>query len=178
MALRASRVRPATSDSDRLVDYFPISAVLAHGYRFEPKDRRSRHPTAAPAFAKWPRVTFVSADWLGSTNPATSGPYDVILALSVIKWVHLHHGDEGVVHFFRKCSSSLLPGGYLILESQPWLSYEKAVGPRKAPHLRERLKSLTYRPETCFTNLLQRQGFSLCVTSATLPRRIDIYRKE
>ncbi|KAF2187388.1 hypothetical protein K469DRAFT_705076 [Zopfia rhizophila CBS 207.26] len=103
LAIRSSRVRPATPESQKVVDYFPISAVLQHGYRFEPDS-----PDSSPALSNWPCVRFVSADWVVSANPATSGPYDVILALSVIKWIHLEHLDEGLVSFFRKCSASLV----------------------------------------------------------------------
>jgi 7SK snRNA methylphosphate capping enzyme len=179
--LRASRVRPATADSDRVVDYYPISAILKHGFR--PRDSVEKAslaacPPPATLAPESPRVNFVSADWVGSQNPATSGPYDVILALSVVKWIHLEHLDEGLVSFFRKCYLSLVDGGYLVLETQPWQSYEKAVRPHKAPHFKENLERLEYRPETCFDKLLQEQGLILCETSDALPRRISVYHKQ
>lgn len=179
--LRASRVRPATTDSDRAVDYYPISAILKHGYRPRVSMEKASLTVCPPTVnlvPESPRVSFVSADWVSSQNPATSGPYDVILALSVIKWIHLEHLDEGLVSFFRKCALSLVDGGYLILESQPWTSYEKAVRPGKAPHFKENLKRLKYRPETCFDKLLQEQGLILCETSDALPRRISVYCKQ
>jgi len=179
LALRSSRVRHDAADhSSRLVDYFPISAVLKHGYRFEPEHTANHAPQPTElAASKWPRVSFVSGDWVVSANPATSGPYDVILALSVIKWLHLEHGDDGLVTFFRKCASSLAPGGYLVIELQLWDSYERAVRSSVAPHFRDSFDKLKYRPETSFTELLQEQGFILCTTSEALPRRICVYRK-
>ncbi|KAF2270061.1 hypothetical protein CC78DRAFT_190208 [Lojkania enalia] len=177
--LRASRVRPAADLTKPIVDYFPASVVLGHGYRLESDDDRDhRCPALAPALCQSPRVNFISADWAVSENAAMSGPYDVILALSVIKWVHLEHSDEGLLGFFAKCSSSLVAGGYLVLELQPWESYEKAVKRNKAPHYLQSLKGLNYRPETSFTDLLQRLGMNLYVTSEALPRRISVYRKE
>lgn len=182
LSLRASRVRPPADGAERTVDYFPLSAILQHGYRS--KDRQQKRPTAhknanfAVAPTSWPCVKFISEDWAISKNPATAGPYDIILALSVIKWIHLEHLDEGLERFFSKCSSSLLPGGYLVLEIQPWESYEKAIHPKKAPHFGERLQRLNYRPETSFTELLTRQGLVHCVTSEALPRRISVYRKD
>jgi 7SK snRNA methylphosphate capping enzyme len=101
----------------------------------------------------------------------------VILALSVIKWIHLEHGDEGLVTFFSKCASSLATGGYLVLEVQPWESYEKAIRPHHAPHFKDSFNKLKFRPETSFSQLLEEQGLKLCTTSTVLPRRISVYRK-
>jgi 7SK snRNA methylphosphate capping enzyme len=166
-SIKASRVRPPGDPSGRLVDYYPMSAVLRHG----------RIPASASPASHWPSVRFVAADWLVSTHPILVGPFDAILVLSVIKWIHLEHLDEGLVTFFRKCSTSLASGGYLILEAQNWDSYQKAVRSNAAPHFAKNLERLQYRPETSFTKLLQDEGLNLCATSDQLRRPITIYCK-
>ncbi|KAJ4337835.1 hypothetical protein N0V87_004390 [Didymella glomerata] len=178
LALRSSRARPPTSGSPHIVDYYPVSAVLTHGYRIEPKSKVSRIPLIAPTTSDWPCVQFVSADWVASADRAISGPYDVILALSVIKWIHLEHLDEGVTIFFRKCALCLQSGGHLVIELQTWESYEKAIRPNHSPHFSENLKQLGYRPETSFDGLLAEQGLRLIASSTDLPRRINVYRKD
>jgi 7SK snRNA methylphosphate capping enzyme len=95
----------------------------------------------------------------------------------VIKWIHLEHQDDGLKTFFRRCSSSLKPGGYLVIELQTWDSYEKAIRPGAAPHFAKNMKSLVYRPES-FEELLADEGLTLCARSDVLPRRISVYRKE
>ena len=63
----------------------------------------------------------VTEEGVASTRPE----YDVILALSITKWVHLNWGDAGVRRMFRKIFRHLRPGGRLVLEPQPFSSYAR-----------------------------------------------------
>mmetsp|Transcript_155652 Transcript_155652/g.290519 ORF Transcript_155652/g.290519 Transcript_155652/m.290519 type:complete len:398 (+) Transcript_155652:102-1295(+) len=51
--------------------------------------------------------------------------FDVLLCLSVTKWVHFAHGDRGIRNLFRRCFKRLRRGGLLVLEPQDWASYKK-----------------------------------------------------
>lgn len=51
--------------------------------------------------------------------------FDIILCLSITKWIHLNWGDSGLKRFFRRIYHNLKPGGRLVLEPQGWPSYNK-----------------------------------------------------
>lgn len=79
-ALRASRTRPATKDAGRVVDYFPMSTVLTHGFRKEPE--REVSSGSVTNDSSWPQVKFCAADWVVTSDDESSGSYDVVLAMS------------------------------------------------------------------------------------------------
>lgn len=59
-------------------------------------------------------MNFVPKDEVSVFRDA--GKYDLILCLSVTKYIHLNYGDQGLRLTFRKIFSQLRPGGKLIIE--------------------------------------------------------------
>ncbi|KAG8838316.1 hypothetical protein FRC20_006458 [Serendipita sp. 405] len=126
-------------------------------------------------------ISFYTADWTRAvqenvskvvgTEPDTqdiSGivkedkmGYDIVIAFSITKWIHLNGGDEGLLAFFRKIHSVLRPGptgkgGVLLLEPQDWEGYAKARKLSKV--LTENYKTLQLRPSD-FSRVLTEMGF-------------------
>lgn len=77
------------------------------------------------------------------------GSLDTVLCLSVTKWVHLHRGDPGLAALFARVAAALSPGGVLVLEPQPWRSYQAAVG-----KLRRAVRALPAQPGLPWTATL------------------------
>ena len=84
----------------------------------------AQRKAAAAAVRAYANVWFRCEDFASSEHTPQS--LDTILCLSVTKWVHLNQGDEGLKRLFAKVKEALVPGGWFILEPQPWRSYKQA----------------------------------------------------
>lgn len=124
----------------------------------------SRGPIAAPQVpldgadtSVFPNnVVFVTGNYVLEREElveAQTAEYDVVLCLSLTKWVHLNWGDEGLKRMFRRIYRHLRPGGILVLEPQPWSSYSK----------RKTLTETTYK--NYFRIQLKPEQFSSYLTS-------------
>uniref|UniRef100_A0A672PJR6 RNA methyltransferase n=1 Tax=Sinocyclocheilus grahami TaxID=75366 RepID=A0A672PJR6_SINGR len=113
------------------------SAGLPDGKRSFPVSLRiSRGPIAGPPLPEMitnslppgyfpANVTFVKGNYVLESDMllrTQREEYDVILCLSVTKWVHLNWGDAGLKRLFQRVYRHLRPGGLFILEPQPWNS--------------------------------------------------------
>lgn len=103
---------------------FPAALLASRGPIAAP-----RLPPDGPGAAEFPHnVVFVTANYVPEGEEAVSSQrpeFDVVLCLSLTKWVQLNWGDEGLKRLFRRLYRHLRPGGMLLLEPQPWASYRK-----------------------------------------------------
>ncbi|CAE6488942.1 unnamed protein product [Rhizoctonia solani] len=130
-------------------------------------------------------VSFHQSDWANQGCAADELGYNVVVAFSVSKWIHVHGGDEGMKQFFSRvrdvltaratsrstiifirftadpvCVIDTSPGIF-VLEAQPWSGYHNAM--RKANLHRSKeakpLESLKLNPNE-FSSVLLELGFS------------------
>jgi 7SK snRNA methylphosphate capping enzyme len=105
--------------------YFPISMPLIFGRLFW----SSRPPlTLSHQFPY--NVSFQVGNVMDESFSAkyTDGSaFDVIFLLSVTKWIHVHHGDDGLRRIFAMCFQMLSSGGEMVVEPQLWSSYTSCI---------------------------------------------------
>ncbi|XP_071754272.2 7SK snRNA methylphosphate capping enzyme [Centroberyx gerrardi] len=130
----------------------------------------SRGPIAAPPLTEtstvrageFPsNVSFIKANYVLESDSLllTQRPeYDVILCLSVTKWVHLNWGDNGLKRLFQRVYRHLRPGGLFILEPQPWESYARRK--KLTDNICRNYNSIRLRPDHFSTYLTSEVGFS------------------
>ncbi|EDW73795.2 uncharacterized protein Dwil_GK19498 [Drosophila willistoni] len=97
--------------------------------------------------------------------------YDLILCLSVTKWIHLNFGDAGLKLAFKRMFNQLRPGGKLILEAQNWASYKKKKN--LTPEIYNNYKQIEFFPNKFHEYLLSSEvGFSHSYTMG-VPRHMN-----
>ncbi|MPC27082.1 7SK snRNA methylphosphate capping enzyme [Portunus trituberculatus] len=138
---------------------FPKSMRLLYG--------PLRPPVQADGFRSFPHnVKFVHGNYVLESDELleTVRPeFDLVLCLSITKWIHLNWGDAGLKRFFRRIFYNLRPGGRLVLEPQAWPSYNKR---------RKLTNSTSYYVNTAFlSSTLTVEDLPGTLDTAQLPRR-------
>lgn len=77
--------------------------------------------------------------------------------MSVIKWIHVNHGDSILEPFFHKVYNLLSVGGLFVLETQPWESYKKK---KLSDEAKKHYETIQIKPEL-FPELVCQVGFEI-----------------
>uniref|UniRef100_A0A182RSV7 RNA methyltransferase n=1 Tax=Anopheles funestus TaxID=62324 RepID=A0A182RSV7_ANOFN len=139
--------------------YFPISFPLTMG-NLSGKEYQmdiGRTENKFPHNVRFKTMNYVLKD--ESLINYDTQQYDLILCLSVTKWIHLNYGDMGLKIAFKRMFNHLRPGGKLILEAQNWASYKKKK--KLTATIFENYKSIDFLPSRFHDYLLSPEvGFS------------------
>ncbi|KAL4249118.1 RNA methyltransferase [Abortiporus biennis] len=170
-------VRVTNSKSGPVPDYFPVSCEHMFGplpIPFRPVQGTSSDSDKFPH-----NVVFQTADWVSSGVTDDQAKYNVVVAFSITKWIHLNGGDEGLMKFFQRVHSVLEADGIFILEPQEWETYAKAK--RMSVKLKETSQNLKLKPAD-FPRLLHDVGFGEVehlgsTGEGGFRRAVDLYRK-
>ncbi|KAI4895642.1 hypothetical protein NFI96_019657, partial [Prochilodus magdalenae] len=147
-----------------------VSSSSNGNHLFPVSLRISRGPIAAPPLpevhtlppGRFPaNVTFVKGNYVLDNDVlllTQREEFDVILCMSVTKWVHLNWGDSGLKRLFQRVYRHLRPGGLFILEPQPWHSYSKRK--KLTETISKNYYSIRLKPEQFSSYLTSEVGFS------------------
>ncbi|KAM3601517.1 uncharacterized protein V6R79_014094 [Siganus canaliculatus] len=137
---------------------FPVSLRISRGPIAAPPltEASSTRPGEFPS-----NVSFIKANYVLENDNLllTQRPeYDVILCLSVTKWVHLNWGDSGLKRLFKRVYRHLRPGGKFILEPQPWESYVRRK--KLTDNISRNYHSIHLKPDQFSSYLTTEVGFT------------------
>ncbi|XP_074528691.1 7SK snRNA methylphosphate capping enzyme-like [Halichoeres trimaculatus] len=137
---------------------FPVSLRISRGPIAAPPltEASSTRPGEFPS-----NVSFVKANYVLDNDNllVTQRPeYDVILCLSVSKWVHLNWGDSGLKRLFKRVYRHLRPGGLFILEPQPWESYVRRK--KLTDNINRNYHNIRLKPDQFSSYLTNEVGFT------------------
>ncbi|XP_061595644.1 7SK snRNA methylphosphate capping enzyme [Cololabis saira] len=137
---------------------FPVSLRISRGPIAAPPltETTSAQPGVFPS-----NVSFMKANYVLENDNllVTQRPeYNVILCLSVTKWVHLNWGDSGLKRLFKRAYRHLRPGGLFILEPQPWESYVRRK--KLTDNINRNFKSIRLKPDQFTSYLTSEVGFT------------------
>jgi 7SK snRNA methylphosphate capping enzyme len=104
-------------------------------------------------------IDFQALDVLNLDFSQHGEGYGVISCFSVTKWIHLNHGDKGIIDFFQRIFKLLKGGGVFILEPQPWESYKKKKAKNMSENSKAIFQAIRLKPDDFPAYLVEEIGF-------------------
>ncbi|KPV76797.1 uncharacterized protein RHOBADRAFT_51788 [Rhodotorula graminis WP1] len=149
-------------DGDPRVDFLQGNIMLDGWFERFQVEMRTRAASAssgsgAPPIKDERPVAEPAADESPAIEPPAAARFDVVTLFSITKWLHLHHGDEGMLRLFGSLYTFLPVGGIVIIEPQEWDNYKRAV--KRNKDLRDVFKRIELRPP--FEREMEAAGFVL-----------------
>lgn len=119
----------STSTTTRSTPGHPATSTASHKANTNQSTTSTHKPNLASGKNHFPHnVFFRQTNYVLQEESLLANDtqqYDLILCLSITKWIHLNFGDAGLKMAFKRMFNQLRPGGKLILEAQNWASYKK-----------------------------------------------------
>ncbi|XP_063236696.1 7SK snRNA methylphosphate capping enzyme bin3-like [Bacillus rossius redtenbacheri] len=161
---------PSRAGRDR---FFPVSMPILYG----PVGVPCQSPSPGRGFPH--NVTFIQGNYVLEDDALLSveqPQFDVILCLSITKWLHLNWGDAGLKRAFKRMFAQLRPGGRLVLEPQAWDSYKRKHKLTETTY--SNYHSIKFLPHKFTEYLLSAEvGFSKCEVVGTPFHRSKGFRR-
>ncbi|KAI1708244.1 bicoid-interacting protein 3 (Bin3) domain-containing protein [Ditylenchus destructor] len=130
--------------------------------------RKNIAPTQAPpSTSKGPtfpdNIIFLCENYVFDTDEQlnkVSEEWDIITAISIVKWVHLNWGDIGLKRFFKRIFRNLTAQGRLIVNFENYDAYRRCRN-KMTPEMEKNFEQMSLLPEKYCDYLLSSElGFS------------------
>ena len=110
------------------MDHFESNDMVIHGIDVDPKlIERAKEKAKNRDNVSFECADIMEDDKSGLEKVLTKqgrDKFDFVFCFSVSMWIHLNHGDQGLVDFIEKLSQL---AKFVVLEPQPWKCYQTAA---------------------------------------------------
>lgn len=112
-------------DLDRiLIERAKVKYSHNDAIHFETCDIMNEADRSSVFSTYWAKFNIDKASTSNKTHEEIGGKFHFISLFSITMWIHLHHGDEGILDCFHIVSSMCC--GSVLVEPQPWKCYRTA----------------------------------------------------